>query len=121
MKYNDLFQNFINDVPEGSATCLANGARAGLDDGDGMHIWYAFAIRPYVEEVLQKGDRNTIKKIAVFFEKMEASGDPHIAEVLEQSLMEHLLAENRDLLRKYDDLWGRETKEAFRAVGEFVA
>ena len=58
-----------------------------------------------------------INSIALFMEEMETVRDVHIAEVLEQSIMEDLLSNDRELIKLYDDLWGPETKEAFKCVG----
>ena len=92
----------------------------GINEDDGMHICYGFVVRPYVKQVMRDGKVSTLEKIALFFEKMETCGNPLVAEVLEQSIMEHLLAEDRVLIKKYADVWRQETKEAFMAVGQFV-
>lgn len=121
MVYEDLFKCFLESVPEAADYCKERLKAMDIDENDGMHICYGFVVRPYVKQIMHDGKVSTLEKIALFFEKMETCGNSLVAEVLEQSIMEHLLAEDRDLIAQYDNVWGQETKEAFKAVGRFVA
>ncbi len=120
MNYQNLFKNFINSVPEAEKYCQDIIKSQDIDENDGMHICFGFAVRPYVKQVLLSGDRKTLIKIADYFEKMETSENPLVAEVLEQSVIEHLMAEDRRLIKQFDDVWGPETKEAFKSVGQWI-
>ena len=50
---------------------------------------------------------------------MEVSGDPKIAEVLEFTVLEDLLIEDKDMIPEYEKYFGEETTAAAAAVGKW--
>ena len=50
---------------------------------------------------------------------MEVSDDPKIAEVLEFTVLEDLLTEDKDMIPEYEKYFGEETKTATAAVGKW--
>ena len=120
MKYTELYKDFLNAVPEAEDFCEEKVKQAQLDEEDGAHLFFCFAVRPYISKILHDGNDEVLKKIAAFMEEMETNENVHVAGVLEQSIMEGLLSEDRKLVEEKAAFWGKETKEAFIAVGQFI-
>ena len=121
MKYEELYKNFIDDVPIAKEFCDNKKKEEGLDDTDGMHVVFYLVVYPFIEKVMQNGEEVAIKQVFDFVEKIETSGNTLACEVMEQSIMEYLLAEHRDLVNKYHYLYGEETKKALYDVNRYVA
>lgn len=120
MKYEELYEDFKEVVPDSKEYLENVEADLGLDNSDGMHVLFGSAVRPYIYDTMKRGDTSNLDLIAAFIEAMETSDDIHVTEVAEQSIMEYLLGQDRALVEKYGDIWGEKTKEGFISVGRFV-
>lgn len=120
MTYAELYKDFLTAVPEGAEFCEEKVKAAQLDEEDGAHLYFCFAVRPYISKVLHDDDKEALKKISDFMEEMETNEDKRVAGVLEQSVMEALLAEEREMVESKINYWGKETKEAFASVAQFI-
>ena len=120
MIYSDIYKEFKEKIPEAVSFCREKEKQFMLDDNDGMHVLFGFAVRPFVLKSLIEEDETALEKIADFFEQMEADEDDEIGAVLEQSVLETLLAENRELITKNMKIWKSETRKAIEVVGQFI-
>lgn len=120
MVYERLYADFKNRIPQCKEYLEEKERKYSLDETDGIHVLFGSAVAPYVMEVMQKGDKETLRNIADFMENMENDPDIRVIEVDEQSIMEHLLGTDKKLVEKYADIWGKSTRTAFRAVGQYI-
>ena len=56
-----------------------------------------------------------------FFEDMEKSGDSKIAEVLEFSILEYLLSNEKESIDLYAKYFAPETTEAAKSIGKWFS
>lgn len=84
----------------------------------GISVGLVMVVVPYVSLIVEKAP-DKAKKAFDFFEEMEKSGDPRIAEVLEFTVLENLLTEDKNKIPKYVQYFGDETKIAAKAVGKW--
>lgn len=117
MKYDELYHDFVALFPEDKEyfekLCFEND----VDEGDGMHIMFGLVVLPFIKKVVRES-KDKSKKAFDFFERMEISGDSQIAEVVEFTILEDLISNERDSLNLYSIYFGDETKLAAEAVGK---
>lgn len=119
MLYEMLYADFKSNVPESVPFLEETEKILDLDENDGQHVLFGMAVEKYVHDRLVEGDVATISKIAAFMEKMETDNDTRVVDVIDQSVIEHLISTDRKLVAKYDDIWGPETKRAFSFIGQW--
>ena len=120
MKYDRLYDDFIDMFPEDLSFFeeMKNETGAGVEDG--MHVVFGMIIVPYVRKIIMESP-NKAKKAFEFFEEMEKSGDPMIAEVIEFSVLEKILTDDKKMVDEYIKFFGKETKEAASLVGKWYS
>ena len=118
MKYEDLNKDFIAMFPEDSYFFKEKENETGADVTDGIHVVFGMAVVPYVTKIVKESSDKAQKAFA-FFEKMETAEDPKIAEVLEFTVLEHLLTDDADLAQIYANFFGEETRKAAIEVGKW--
>ena len=119
MKYESLYRDFISLFPEDKSFFDNLCKDQSVDEEDGMHVVFGFVIVPYIRDIVKKNPDKT-KKAFDFFEKMENCGEPKIAEVLEFSVLEDLLADDKELVSLYSSYFGEETAKAATKLMKWV-
>lgn len=118
MKYEDLYNDFIALFPEDRQffddLCKENEAYAE----DGIHIVFGLIVLPYIKKIVKESPEKARKAFA-FFEEMEKSGDSRIAEVLEFTILEDLITNEKASIELYSVYFGEETKAAAAAMGNW--
>ena len=103
MKYEDLYDEFINLFPEDKEFFKRLEEETGAKRSIGMHIMFGLVVSPYILRLLEK-EPEKAKKAFEFIEKMETSEDERIANVADVSVLEILITEEDggiEKIRKY--------------------
>ena len=103
MKYEDLYDEFINLFPEDKEFFKKLEEETGAERSIGMHIMFGLVVSPYILRLLEK-EPEKAKKAFEFIEKMETSEDDRIANVADVSVLEILITEEDggiEKIRKY--------------------
>ena len=103
MKYEDLYDEFINLFPEDKEFFKRREEETGAERSIGMHIMFGLVVSPYILRLLEK-EPEKAKKAFEFIEKMETSEDERIANVADVSVLEILITEEDggiEKIRKY--------------------
>ena len=103
MKYEDLYDDFINLFPEDKEFFKKLEEETGAERSIGMHIMFGLVVSPYILRLLEK-EPEKAKKAFEFIEKMETSEDERIANVADVSVLEILITEEDggiEKIRKY--------------------
>lgn len=83
-----------------------------------MHIKFGLVVIPFIKRIVKESPEKA--KVAFeFFEKMEVSGDPKIAEVVEFTILENLLTDTDISVEEFEKYFGAKTKVAAEAVGKW--
>ncbi|MBR4765873.1 MAG: hypothetical protein IK085_03805 [Clostridia bacterium] len=118
MNYNDLYKDFISLFPEDKIFFDELCKVMAADEEDGIHIMFAFVVVPFIKKIIKEAP-DKAKKAFDFFEEMEKSNDVEIAGVLEATVLENLLTDDKNDFDIYVPFLGKETKEAARAVARW--
>ena len=118
MKYDELYRDFVSLFPDDMDYFKKLEEETGANEEEGIHIVFGMVVVPFITKIVTEAP-DKAKKAFDFFEKMELSGDSRIAEVLEFTVLENLLTENKDLIPEYEKFFGEETKKAANAVGKW--
>lgn len=115
MKYNELFNDFIALFPDDKMWFDNECNKKEVSNEDGMHIVFGMIVVPYLLDVAVKSD-DKLRLAFECIEKMEVSGEPQIAEVVEFSILENLIGVEVDKSNKLLEFMGDETRKAFEDV-----
>ncbi len=118
MKYEDLYTDFLSLFPEDIEYFKKCEEETGATSEVGIHVVFGMVVVPFITKIV-KDAPDKAKKAFEFFEEMEKSDDPQIAEVLEFTVLENLLTEDKDMMSEYAKYFGKETKEAAASVGKW--
>ena len=118
MKYEELYNDFISMFPGDLDYFSEREKETGADSECGMHVVFGMVVVPFVAKIVKESP-DKAKKAFDYFEKMETSGDPKIAEVVEFTILENLLTEDKEAVPEYEKYFGEETKVAAKAVGKW--
>ncbi len=112
MVYENLYTEFVDMFLDDKTWFEEECQKKAIDDEDGMHIVFGMVVVPYI---LEKAISYPSKLQLAFdyIEKMESSGDPSIAEVVEFSILENLIGVDETKMRKCVGCMGMETKKAY--------
>ena len=100
MKYDELYKNFKEAIPEGVSFFEAQEKENLIDDTDGIHMAFGMVIVPYILHIVQHNKMLEINKVFSFLEKMAVCDDVRIKEVLDFTVLEQLTDEGHDTLRQ---------------------
>ncbi len=118
MEYKDLYNDFVKLFPDDIEFFRSKEEETGADTGDGIHVVFAMVVVPFVKKTVFESPEKA--EIAFkFFEEMERSSDPKIAEVLEFTVLENLLTDDQSMLPEYKKFFGEETKKAAETVAKW--
>ncbi|MBR6383967.1 MAG: hypothetical protein IKS56_08290 [Lachnospiraceae bacterium] len=120
MKYEELYKDFISIFPEDSDFFEEKSRENDAEESDGMHIMFGLVVLPYIKKIIQESPEKSVKAFS-FFEDMEKSGDSKIAEVLEFSILEYLLSNEKESIDLYAKYFGPETTEAAKSIGKWFS
>ena len=118
MKYEEIYDEFKKLFPEYADYFKAKEEETGAEVETGMHVVFGMVVVPFVAKIVKESP-DKAKKAFDYFEKMETSGDPKIAEVVEFTILENLLTEDKEAVPEYEKYFGEETKVAAKAVGKW--
>ncbi len=120
MKYEELYKDFIALFPEDEGFFKEKSHENKAEETDGMHIMFGLVVLPYIKKIVNESPEKS-KKAFSFFEDMEKSGNPRIAEVLEFTILEDLLSNEKDSIDLYAKYFEPETTEAAKSIGKWFS
>ena len=115
MKYEEIYNDFVSLFPDDIEYFNEKERETGADTGTGMHVVFGMIVAPFVIKITKESP-DKAKKAFDFFETMETSEDARIAELVEFTILENLLTEDKDMIPEYEKYFGEETKIAAKAV-----
>ncbi len=118
MRSEELYIKFKALFPDDSELFKEIEREAGTDSESGMHVVSGMVVVPFVTRIA-KESHDKAKRAFDYFETMETSGDPRIAEVVEFTVLENLLTEDKEMVSEYAKYFGPETTIAAKAVGKW--
>lgn len=118
MKYENLYRDFKGLFPEDDGYFREQEKQTGASADDGMHVVFGLIIVPFVTKIVNESSEKA-EKAFDFFEKMEKAEDPKIAEVLEFTVLESILSEDKNMIPKYAEYFGEETTKAAKSIGRW--
>lgn len=120
MVYSEMYNEFKRNVPEAAVFLRETERKFNLDETDGMHVLFGFAVRPYIMNALSEGHKDAIEKVADFLEKAASDEDERVGTVIEQSVIVNALAENPRLIWNNEKAWKQETKRMIRTAERYL-
>ena len=96
MKYDELYNTFKKEIPEGCSFFEVKEKENLIDETDGIHIAFGMVIVPYILYIVQNNKMLEINKVFSFLEKMAICEDIKIKEVLDFTVLEQLADEGHD-------------------------
>ena len=116
---DELYKNFVKLFPEDGLFFKKMCKDNAVNENDGMHIMFAFVVVPFLMKIIRESKEKS--EVAFdYIEKMEKSENPEIAEVVEFTILETLLSEDRDMYCEYAKFFGNETKKASIAIKKWI-
>lgn len=101
MVYENLYEEFNNRIPECEEFCKRKENENLIDKSDGIHIYFSFVVVPYMIEVLANDDLSVTRRIFEFIEEMAKSNDVKIREVLDFTILEQIIDEDKNVFDKF--------------------
>ena len=118
MKYEKLYRDFIELFPDDKDYFERIRLENDVEENEGMHIMFGFVVLPFIKKIVRESEEKS-KTAFDFFEKMEKSGDSKIAEVVEFTILEDLISNERESFELYSVYFGDETKLAVQAIAKW--
>lgn len=122
MKYENLYKDFLEAVPECKKFCAEKEEENLLDDESGQHILFGLAVVPYIKEAALKKDGEVLDKIFEFMERMALAeeDDVKICEVLDFTVLENIQDENDEIYNECKKHMRKNTLEDLERVAEYI-
>ena len=98
MKYDELYQAFKDEIPEGFSFYENKEKDNMIDEADGGHIVFGMVVVPYILYIVRNKKMYEISKTFAFLEKMAMCEDIKVNEVLDFTVLEQLVDEGHDAL-----------------------
>lgn len=111
MEYNKLYQDFKERISEGKWFYEVKEKECSLDETDGMHVVFGMVVVPYLIWCKKHNDAEVLQKIFLFMEDMSMCEDVKVREVLDFTILEQLIDQERDLLIQYKRQMGVNTRK----------
>lgn len=109
MVYENLYEEFINRIPECEEFCRRKEEENLIDETDGIHIYFSLVVVPYIIEILVSDDLSVGRRNFEFIEEMAKSNDVMISEVLDFTILEQIIDEDKSVFDKFKKLMLPET------------
>lgn len=119
MTYDNLFEKFKEEIPEGMKFYEKKMKECGLDETDGKHVIFGMVIVPYIFHVVQNKEEEIIEKVFLFLEEMDTCGDVKVQEVLGFTILEQIIDEGPEILQQYKQYMRSNTLEYCELVEQY--
>lgn len=100
MNYDELYDAFKEEIPEGLSFFKMKEKENLIDETDGIHIVFGMVIVPYILHIVRSGKILEISKVFLFLENMAICEDVKVNEVLDFTVLEQLVDEGHDTLEQ---------------------
>lgn len=119
MQYEKLYNDFKNLFPEDAGRLNKLAKISSVEPSDGMHIVFGMVVVPFLLELLSQNESEKLNIAFDFFEQMANSKDVLISEVLEFTVLEDFISQDKDVLNKLKAYMKPETLKSCIAVEKF--
>jgi len=111
---------FLDEIPE-IREKYYKYYKAELHDNAGQYVIWGVVLQPCIMELISDFDNNrdTLKRVFNFFEKMVTSNEEEIKEILMYSVLE-TLGDNPDVLIRVIPLMGKNTRQLTQEIENFL-
>lgn len=109
MVYENLYEEFKTRIPECKEFCKKKEKENLIDKTDGIHIYFSLIVVPYIVEILKIDNSAVANKIFQFIEEMAKSNDIKIYEVLDFTILEQIIDEEKNIFYRLKKLMLPET------------
>ena len=120
MIYNEMFNEYKKYVGLSDDDVSGYIIENHLDETDGMHIWFEFVVTPIMLNAIKTNNNDVLIKSFNFIEICLKSNDKDITEVVEFSLLEGIIAEIGDGIKKIDKYFGDETAKSVESIRRYI-
>ncbi len=120
MIYDEMFNELKKYVGLSNETILYYTEENNVDETDGMHIWFEFVVTPFVLAAIKNNDDVILTKSFEFIEESLKSSDKDITELIEFSLLEGMVAEIGENIKKIEHYFGDETKKSVDSIKRYI-
>lgn len=100
MKYENLYREFKENIPESVDFCNKKEKENSIDETVGIHIAFGMVFVPFVLKMVEEQKNSSIKNVFHFMEKMAVCEDVKVREVLDFTILEQLADEGHDTLNE---------------------
>lgn len=119
MRYDELYQEFKAEMPEGLYFFKIKEKENLIDEKDGIHTIFGMVIVPYILHILQNKKISEIKKIFSFLEDMAVCEDIKVNEVLDFTILERLADEGYNILEQCKQYMGINTLKHCQEIEKY--
>lgn len=120
MKYELLYDDFLQCFPDDAALLEANARELSVEPSDGMHIMFGIVVVPFILKLVEEKNDEKLKIAFDFFEQMECSKNTMISEVLEFTVLEDLISQEKSVLNYCKSYMGKETLKGCQIVERYM-
>ncbi len=120
MTYNNLYKEFKEIIPEGMEFYQRREKELCIDEMDGTHIFFGMIVVPYILYSVQNEETSVIKRIFQFLENMATCNDVKINEVLDFTVLEQLVDEEKEILEQCKPYMGSYTLMQCKKIEEYI-
>lgn len=107
--YENLYEEFKNRIPECKEYCRKKEEENLIDGTDGIHVYFSLVVVPYIIKVVVSDNSSVTKRVFDFIEEMAKSNDIKIGEVLDFTILEQILDEDKSVFDRFKKLMLPET------------
>lgn len=119
MKYDGLYREFREKIPEGINFYEAKERENLIDGTDGIHIIFGMVIVPYILYSIQGNDMPLTRKVFAFLEDMAVCEDIKVKEVLDFTILEQLVDKGHEFLNLCKQYMGVNTLKHCEEVEKY--
>lgn len=120
MKYSMLYDEFLTHFPEDIIVLKDKADKLTIAPSDGMHVVFGMIVMPFIIKLIVKKNEKKLKIAFNSFEQMATSEEPLICEVLEFTVLETLISQEKNTLNYCKSYMKKETLKSCLAVEQYM-
>lgn len=98
MTYETIYKDFLSLFIEDIILITSMEKAVLVDQDDGRHVQFGMVVVPYIIYLVNNKENCKLSKIFGFIEDMLDTNDVMVCEVVEYTILENLLSENKKIL-----------------------
>ena len=98
MTYDTIYSDFLSIFKEDTDYLNSIADENAVDNEDGKHIQFGMVVFPYILHLAKIKDTDKLTKAFDFLEEMLSTQDTMICEIVEFTILENLISEDKNIL-----------------------